>query len=219
MTPVCQQCNGTGWVTILNEHEVECVRRCPCWLAKQRRWAEDVPQEFQAARLSNYKALPGNREAMKAARAFLAGARDLVLVGGVGAGKTRLACSILNEAFDAGRFGWFLRVPLMLKSLQPCGDDNDERSRLMKFEHRLMVEPMMCLDDLGAERERATDFTRRTLLQVYEQRHDRGARTIWTSNKTIDEIAAMQDDDRLASRLAGWADVVVMSCEDQRLAG
>jgi len=60
-------------------------------------------------------------------------------------------------------------------------------------------------------------YTRRTLLMIYEERCDRGLRTVFTSNKSIQELAEMQDDDRLASRIAGRADVLKINTNDQRL--
>lgn len=195
---------------------VERVKRCRCWLEKQRAWGLDVPAEFQLARMANYKPIVGNRVAIGAAKDFLAGFKDLYLFGGVGAGKTRLACSILNEAFAKTQDGWFVRVPLMLRKLQPKTDDA-EQQEVDGFEDRLMRAPIVCFDDLGAERERSSDFTRRTIFIIAEARHDRGVRTIWTSNKSLDELAEMQGDDRLASRLAGWCEVVEVTCADQRL--
>ncbi len=75
------------------------------------------------------------------------------------------------------------------------------------------------LDDLGAERDAATDYTRRTLLMLYEARHDAGRRTVWTSNKTPGEVGAFMGDDRLASRIAGRCRVVELTGRDWRLAG
>lgn len=208
-------CHGTGWQSVM-DGEIERQRRCVCWLEKQRHWAEDVPAEFQLATLANYKPMAGNRVGMGAATAFVEGVKDLVIWGGVGAGKTRLACSVLNTCFAKDRSGWFVRVPLMLRKLQPTVDA-DLQVDLGRFEDRLMREPLVCFDDLGAERDKASDYTRRTILMIAEARHDKGLRTIWTSNKSLDEIARMNDDDRLSSRLAGWSDVVELTCGDQRL--
>ena len=55
---------------------------------------------------------------------------------------------------------------------------------------RLAAARLLVLDDLGAERDAVTDDTRRTLLMLYEARHDAGRRTVWTSNKAPSEIAA-----------------------------
>lgn len=206
----CPDCEDTGWKKV-----GACrVRRCDC--VPRQVHAQDVPLEFQGATVANYETEAGNATAIERAKSFLTGQRDLYLCGGVGAGKTRLACSVLNEAWCASKIGWFVRVPMMLYRLQPgTGSTDEERAT---FEHRLLTAPLLCLDDVGAERETATDFTRRMLLMIYEERGDRGLRTIWTSNKTPGELSDMQDDDRLASRIAGRCDVVKLLTADQRLA-
>jgi len=213
----CARCGDTGWAPADGAGR---VMRCACWLDQLRKWPEGMPHEFRSATLENYRALPGNAAALAAAKRFLAGARDLVLVGPIGCGKTRLACSILNTAHETSRMGLFVHVPFVLYQLQPPRDPEDAEglAAVARLERRLFEESMVVMDDLGAERDRATDYTRRTLFMVYEARYDAGLRTIWTSNKTLDEIAAMQDDDRLASRLAGRADVVEIACPDMRIA-
>ena len=152
--------------------------------------------------------------ALAKAQAFLGGARDLFLCGGVGAGKTRLACTIANEHRLKGKAALFVRVPMALHLLQP-GRDVEE---IADLERRLFETNVLVMDDIGAERDQATDYTRRTLLMIYEERGDRGLRTIFTSNKSIQQLAEMQDDDRLASRIAGRADVVLLTTPDQRMA-
>jgi DNA replication protein DnaC len=204
----CDNCQDTGWKAI-DVDGISRVTRCAC--IPSPTFAEGVPAEFQGATLTNYESQPGNEAALARARAFWDSARDLLLVGGVGAGKTRLACSIANaRPLEA----LFVRVPMMLHQLEP-GNDEDGRRVL---ERRLLTIPVLVLDDLGAERDMATDFTRRTLHMLYEARHDAGLRNIVTSNKTLDELAAMNDDTRLTSRLCEWADVEPVKCGDQRLA-
>lgn len=186
---------------------------CPDCVGEPQAHADGVPYEFHGARFGNYSELHGNQAGLVKARAFLddTAKRDLYLAGGVGAGKTRLACSLLNEAQMRGRWCLFARVPMLLHQLQPGHDAGD-------LEHRLMCCDLVVLDDIGAERDQASDYTRRTLLMLYEERGDRGHRTIFTSNKTIQQLADMQDDDRLASRIAGRADVVELTTADQRMA-
>lgn len=203
----CGECQDTGWRQIHASGAAQVVR-CTC--LPRAAHALGVPLEFRGARLANYDPSPGNEAALRRAHSFLAGQRDLLLVGGVGAGKTRLACSILNERPAQGLF---TRVALMLRQLEPGGDESLRRA----FEGRLFSVPVLVLDDLGAERDIATDFTRRTLLNVYEARGDQGLRTIWTSNKDLRQLAGMQDDDRLTSRIAGRADIVLVDCDDQRI--
>ena len=175
--------------------------------------AAGVPVEFQRSRLANWETNIDTAAVHVKASAFLAGTRDLFITGGVGSGKTRLACAIANDAAVARLSARFVRVPMVLHQLQP-GRSPEEVAAL---ERQLFSAPLLVLDDLGAERDVATDYTRRTLLMIYEERGDRGHRTILTSNKTLSQLAEMQDDDRLVSRLAGRADVVTVTAPDQRL--
>lgn len=201
----CERCYGTGRVGHLG------LMRCAC--QPDETYAAGTPYEFHDATLANYRVDEGNRAAFEKAQRFLAGTRDLYIVGGVGAGKTRLACAIANEAQRKGLPARFVRVPMMLHQLQP----GRSAEAIAALEDELVMVPLLVLDDLGAERDQATDFTRRTLLMVYEARHDRGGRTIFTSNKTVQALGAMQEDDRLASRIAGRCDVVRLTTSDQRM--
>ncbi len=207
----CDRCYGTKRVSVSGLSDMACPECDP-----QSPYADGTPYEFQQARFSNYSEMGGNAMALKKAQAFLSAdvKRDLYLSGGVGAGKTRLACSLLNEAVKRGKWCFFARVPILLHQLQP---GNVEQSG--DLERRLMRSDLIVLDDVGAERDQASDYTRRTLLMIYEERGDRGHRTIFTSNKTLQQLAEMQDDDRLASRIAGRADVVQLTVPDQRMVG
>jgi DNA replication protein DnaC len=194
------------------------VRRCECWERKRSPFAAGVPAEFHAATFDTYSDLPGNERAVKAARAFLeAESGDLFVHGPVGSGKTRLACALINEHHRRHTSGWFARVPRLLFDLQPkrSGEGQDLAESLID---RAMTASLLVLDDVGADRDAATDFTRRTLLMIYEARGDAGLRTIWTSNLAMDQLAQFMADDRLASRIAGRSTVVDIRTADQRLA-
>lgn len=224
-TALCASCSGTGW-TRRPDNRVE---RCECWRRAQQTYADNLPLEFRLATIANYRALAGNEAALAAATKFLDGDRDLYLVGPVGSGKTRLAATLLNEAHRAGVRGFFARVPMLLLQLQPQATDEARESAAQLFA-RLCTTPLLVLDDVGAERDGASDFTRRTLLTVYEDRGDHGRRTIWTSNLRLDPdprqasnpyraktLGEFMGDDRLASRIAGRAHVVALTTPDQRL--
>ena len=216
MSVGCGQCERTpGWEAVEVEG-VSRLRRCGCWTAAHTA-PPSVPREFHGARWSTWRQQADNRHALDTARAFLrAGDEgpDLFLCGPVGTGKTRLACTVLNEAWRSGeRSAAFARVPLLLYQLQPHGAAAETTET---FERLAAATPLV-LDDLGAERDAATDYTRRTLLMLYEARHDAGRRTIWTSNKTPGEVGAYMGDDRLASRIAGRSRVVELEGRDWRL--
>lgn len=210
--PTCNQCDGSGWARTKDPRGIARVSRCSCWLAKQDTFAAGVPIEFRDSQLGNYQETPSNRHALDFARRWIAdGARDVYVWGPVGTGKTRLAASLLNEVFRSLRAGYFVRVPMLLLRLQPS---DVEHSDLF---WRCSETPVLVLDDLGAERETATDFTRRTLLMLYEERGDRGLRTIWTSNKSLSELGDFMQDERLVSRIAGRADILKLAGADWRV--
>ena len=201
----CDTCDGSGWYSNFQGFYV----RCSCIVDKSS--APGVPFECHGLTLSKYEGRDGQQRAISKAQEFVdTRSRDLFFTGGVGAGKTRIACAVANDCYRKRLMVQFERVPLMLHQLQP-GRDNSE------FEARLMSVHVAVFDDIGAERDQATDYTRRTLLMLYEARHDRGLRTVFTSNKSIQGLAEMQDDDRLASRIAGRSDVVQLTTPDQRL--
>jgi DNA replication protein DnaC len=209
---LCESCDGTGWTPIAPA-KGERVTRCSCVSEHRPKAAPGVPIEFQDARLATFTESPANRAARQFAPKWLGDVtgRDLYVFGNVGSGKTRLACSLLNEAHQAGTAGFFARVPMFLLRLQPSDVEQAELFR------RACDVPLLVLDDLGSERETATDFTRRTLLILYEERHDHGRRTIWTSNQSLVEIGEFMQDERLASRIKGQADVVELNGADWRM--
>ena len=200
----CATCQDTRWTVNDQGRAARCT-------ACQPTYAPNVPLEFREARMASYATMHGNQKAIEAAYAFLNGSpRDLYLFGGIGTGKTRLACTILNEQ---PMHGYFVRAVQLLHDLQPSDDDTERR---YGFEVRLRTIPVLVIDDLGAERDVATDYTRRTLLMLYEQRHDAGRRTIWTSNKSLEQLSDMLDDERLVSRIYGRSVVVELTTPDQR---
>jgi DNA replication protein DnaC len=170
-----------------------------------------MPAEFRGATLDNYEMTRGNVAAVKAAKAFIAGVGDLYLCGGVGSGKTRLACSIANAALRAHGSVAFVRVAYLLMQLQEAMHSPDEHTKLSDY-----VNPaLLVLDDVGVEK--GTDYSRRVLTTLYDRRLDLGRRTIWTSNGSLEDLAAALDDERLPSRIAGASDVVYIGGDDRRL--
>jgi DNA replication protein DnaC len=229
---VCELCDGTGWKHVPGPRRE--VVRCDCVQATRLKFADGVPLEFRDARLDNYREQTGNKSALKAAKTFLASVGDLVFIGPVGCGKTRLACSILNEHHQTTRGGLFLRVPKLLLDLQLLmfggGKTAEDRVEERAFIDKLFSASLLVLDDLGVEK--GSEYTNRTLYTLYEERCDRGLRTIWTTNLSFvpegtgtarsphtrpPTLGEQLGDDRLPSRLAGRATVAYLSTRDQRL--
>lgn len=218
----CALCDGSGWKPILQEAgAARRVIRCGCWTNRQRLAAFGVPSYFADAHLENFRARPGNTVAIAAAREWLEkDSGDLYLFGEVGVGKTRLACSLLNDRFTAGaRTATFVRVPyLMLLQLQGI-DDPAKKAEANGILDRCLEAEVLCLDDVAGA-ENASDFSRRVMVTLYDQRLDRGLRTIWTSNLSLRALAQFYGDDRLPSRIAGaCGEVIEIGGDDFRTSG
>lgn len=183
---------------------------CDHW-DRKRGTAPGVPDDEKASTLANYTETKDNGEAIRQAKFFLDGVHPgLYIHGGVGSGKTRLACSILNELWKAGTRVRFNRVPELLQKLMPGSDSTDQ-----VFDQAADI-PVLCLDDVGANA--GTDFSRRMLQSLFDRRLDLGHRTIWTSNLDLDELADfLAEDRRLPSRIAGACKVVELDGKDWRL--
>jgi DNA replication protein DnaC len=218
----CDHCDGLGWEPVM-QLGIRRMRRCEAcdyWVNRRARPPVGLPVEEAGAALDAYKrggryeATAANRDALHHAQLFVQGIHaGLYVFGTVGCGKTALACAVLNDLAKAGTWCRFVRVPELLKRVQPGSwDDSDPDGEFQQLVER---SPVLCLDDVGANQ--GTDYARRTLQTVFDLRQDRGFRTIWTSNLDLDDLGTFLDDARLPSRIAGAAKVIELDGPDYRL--
>jgi len=207
----CDDCYDRKWVT----QDDSSVERCSCY-RNQFAVARGVPKKFKTANFKTWTPNPQVAHALKAGRTLVEDGidheDDLYLFGPTGTGKTRLAATLCNEWSWRYQNGLFQRVGPMLKALQPSSDNASDLPGLV------LSVPLLVLDDFGAERWQATDYTSRTLLELYEHRHDEGLVTIFSSNLAPQEIRDFMGDDRLMSRIAGQCQLVEMAGADRRTA-
>ncbi len=202
-TALCPECDDTGWIQI----EGNRVRRCDSCLSRQRGQAPGVPPEEHGSRIATFTETPFNKTALAHAKHFLAGTHpDLYLWGGVGTGKTRLACAIINELHAAFKQVAFVRVSKLLSTMSPEHMDQaiEDLGRI----------PFVVLDDVGANQ--GSDWAKRMLLVLYETRIDHDGRTVWTSNLDLQDLSEFAGD-RLTSRIIARAKVVELGGKDWRL--
>ena len=212
----CKTCDDTGFKLVDNGTPRGAVTRCMDCLEKRLGLTPGVPADEQGTGLDSWERgeleiTDTNRAAIRQAGFFVQGVHPgLYLHGGVGTGKTALACAVLNDIHRAGKVAVrFVRVTELLKQLV-----QSETGDLLYL--KLVDVPVLCLDDIGAQR--GSDYASQTIQAVFDARTDRMHRTILTSNLNLDELAEHQgNDERLASRIAGSCKVVNLEGPDYRL--
>jgi DNA replication protein DnaC len=117
----------------------------------------------------------------------------LVIAGGTGRGKTRLAAAIANYCRESGRQVMFVVVPDLLDRLRSSYSPQNPRAFDEMFEEVRSV-PLLVLDDLGAQS--GTPWADEKLFQLINYRYNACLPTVITTNLTVSSL-----DPRLASRL------------------
>ncbi len=117
----------------------------------------------------------------------------LLLVGGLGCGKTHLAAAIGHERVARGDSVLFVTAPDLLDHLRSTYGPSSEVGYDDLFE-RMREAPLLILDDLGAEN--PSPWAREKLYQLLNHRYSRQLPTIVTTNVDVEML-----DARLRSRL------------------
>lgn len=216
--PKCPACEDTRFEPVPRDDGYRMVRRCTkCRGINSSADCRDCPAPLAGTRLHNYRADSTNQAALDTARAWLAAPLgDLYLYGGTGVGKTRLCLSLLNECADRHQVARFVRVALFLDRLRISMNGADNSEVEAQLLHNFFTVPVLGMDDIGADK--GSDYGRRILQTILDQRLDAGLRTIWTSNLSLDKLAEFYGDERLASRLAGASLVAEVGGPDRRVA-
>jgi len=235
-------CQGTGWFTLdveighpLFGQAIPCICRQNT-LAKKRaerlRERSGIPDDrlrewsFASFRPDLSRPLTGqSREDCRAAMAQAVRhcrryAQELkgwlVLVGGVGSGKTHLAYAIAAAALQRDVGVYAATTPDMLDMLRASyGDDSFD----LTF-HRLKSVELLVLDDLGTEN--AKPWAVEKLYQLINHRYTCHLPLVVTSNVPLAEVGRAADS-RVLSRLMegtrardGWSREVVLPAADFR---
>lgn len=176
-----------------------------------------VPTMFLKARITDFG--PG-------ARKYATSKRGLYVTGVRGCGKTHFAVSLLREHLNnvrvidrAGEFRvdsktipFFVSVPeLLLEIRQSYSDSKSSEKEIID---KYTSYDCIVMDDLGVEK--TTEWSLQILYIIVDRRYREEKRTIFTSNLSLDEMAAKLDD-RVASRIVGMCDLVPMQGADRRL--
>lgn len=122
-----------------------------------------------------------------------------------GTGKTTIACAMLIGQIAKGRPAKFLYVRDFLSNIQSQFDG--ESNAVQTYIEHVADEPLLALDDLGAER--GTDWTREQMRTLIDTRYRRQHTTIITSNYGTLERIATEVGGAVASRLREYTHIRV----------
>mgnify|MGYP000844601522 CR=1 FL=1 len=169
----------------------------------RRQWAE-IPEMFSAATLKGYRRLPGTEQAFETLKDYLLNREEnfqagcgLILMGAVGCGKTHLGCAILNCALENGYCAAYWNVPQQLELLMPGNASDTDQMHILD---KAMLAHVLLLDDLGAEK--SSEWTRKELMIILDERYRGQKPTIITSNLMLTDDELRQTcGDRAYSRL------------------
>lgn len=140
-------------------------------------------------------------------------ARNLIIVGPTGAGKTFLACALAQQACRHGHSVIYFRAPALFEDLAIAKADGRYKNLLAAIaKKRLLV-----LDDFALAP--ITDEQRRDLLEIVEQRYDKTS-TIIASQQPLDNWHTIIGDptiaDAILDRLVHNAQVLNLKGESMR---
>ena len=121
--------------------------------------------------------------------------------GDYGGGKTGLACGFANQLMRDGqnRYGGtpavlFTTVPDLLGEIRSSYDRREGQPTEWDLLERYGTHPLVILDDLGAEQVKGSGWVEERLYQIINRRLTGLHTTIFTSNKSLVEIAERLGD-------------------------
>ena len=136
--------------------------------------------------------------------------RGLLLYGGVGTGKTYIACMIANALIDKGFPVLVTNFARVLSTLQGTFDKQEYLDSLNQFK-------LLVIDDLGIERD--TGYAKEQVFNIIDSRYRAGLPMIITTNLTMQKLATESElaDKRVYDRILERCYPVEVAGESRRM--
>jgi DNA replication protein DnaC len=183
-----------------------------------------IPKRFTGKTFDGYVAKTAEqKEALRICRKYadvfpeiFETGRCLLLLGKPGTGKTHLAVSIANQIMSTSNATAVYRtVGGLLQAIRGTYDKTSEQSESQIFAS--MIKPsLLILDEIGATKEKPSDFELATLFTIINGRYEQQRPTIIVSNLKAEELPGALGD-RCVDRLReGGGIAVKFDWESQR---
>lgn len=207
----------------LRDYEQRCPHCAKEAILKSKLGGRDgIAKRFQRCSFGSYEVSNDNQATVK--EILEAFARDfemhfeegtpVLLLGGVGTGKTHLACSIANEIAKRGYNSVFRSVAELIRSIRACwGSGGKEEAELIEFYKNV---DLLIIDEVGVQA--GSDNERNILFDIINGRYEEMKPTILISNETIDGFTRTVGQ-RIASRLQQDGIFLPFSWSDYRVGG
>jgi DNA replication protein DnaC len=190
---VCPVCSGSGWKSSGSDRRVV---RCECRLqarAGSLLTAARIPKRYEHCELSNFEFEGPHRQLMTARMSACKFVEEypidntgLLLIGGIGVGKTHLAVGIIKELVASkGIPCLFYDYRELLKQIQNSYNDSVKATELDVLRPVFETE-VLVLDELGAVK--PTEWVWDTVSLILNTRYNDSRTTIITTNYP-DEVA------------------------------
>ena len=174
------------------------------WEEKEK-WnpvANKIPEKYKDINLSKFILTESNKKIILALNNYGIKFNEnknksVLLVGGVGTGKTMIACLILKTVLEKGYTGEIVTVVDMLDKIKESY--NPSINAEIGYVNKLCNIDLLVLDDIGIEK--MTEHTYEKLYKVINSRYNKEKATIFTSNCDIKSLLKVLDE-RLVSRIA-----------------
>ena len=191
--PVCADCADAAFVLVVTETGKVPVPCTGCTTVLDRMAWGGVDQRFRVPDLDGMVVNAGNRAAIQLARKW-DGTSSVVLASRAeagdslwGTGKTRIGCALLEQRVTAGMPVRFISVVDFLDGMKARFDSSGAKGdNAQAFAASLAAEPILMIDDLGAER--GTDWAIEQMRGLIDARYRRQRTTIITTNLDMQGI-------------------------------
>jgi len=174
-----------------------------------------IGKRFQSRRFGTFAITLENKAAYEKcytyAQQFVPSSEGLLLIGGVGCGKTHLVVAILFELLKKNICGLFITVPDLLQKIRSGFDKKNEPAE--SFMQGIRTAQLLILDDLGAEKN--NEWTQEQLYMIINARYESMLPTIITSNCGVEELK-IRIGARSVSRILEMCDGILCKGMDYR---